>query len=264
MDTRSGKSHSVGNDDSRMTQHALAPDGVLPIDGILIINPRSFIERRHNIERQLRSLGLTYEFIHTYDACDLDPATSQRYFRDPYPTVNHQSCALKHLAAMRVVMERRWDHALILEDDVILAPDFIQGVRDAITESSAIMRPHVVYIGSGGNFYTPKSMRVPGQRLYKAQKGRFTDSYIVGFDTARLRVQWIEQNGIAGAIDCHFDASDPKLGIEWYWLEDPVVEQGSKNGTFRSAIQAAPPNIIQRFRFGWEKIRRKYIYQLWR
>jgi len=171
---------------------------------------------------------------------------------------------MKHLAAMRLVEERQWDRALILEDDVILAQDFIQGVRAAIAESSAITRPHIVYIGSGGNFYTPKSMRVPGQRLYKAPKGRFTDSYVLGAETARLRVQWMEQHGIAGAIDVHFDATDPKLGIEWYWLEDPVVEQGSKNGTFRSAIQSAPPNMIQRVRFWWEKIRRKYIYQLWR
>lgn len=247
-----------------MTLHASAHDRVPPVDGILIINPRSFIERRESIERQLRSLGLTYEFIHTYDACDLDSATVQRHFRAPYPNLGNQSCAMKHLAAMRLVVERQWHRALILEDDVILAPDFIQGVRDAITESSAIMRPHVVYIGSGGNFYTPKSMRVPRQRLYKAPKGRFTDSYILGADTARLRVEWMDQHGIAGAIDCHFDASDPKLGIEWYWLEDPVVEQGSKNGTFQSAIQSAPPNVIQRVRFWWEKIRRKYIYQVWR
>lgn len=171
---------------------------------------------------------------------------------------------MKHLAAMRLVVERNWERALILEDDVILAPDFIHGVRDAIKEASAITRPHVVYIGSGGNFYTPKSLRVPGQRLYKAPKGRFTDSYILGAHTAKLRVEWMEQHGITGAIDVHFDATDPKLGIEWYWLEDPVVEQGSKNGTFRSAIQSAPPNAVQRVRFWWEKMRRKYIYQLWR
>ena len=247
-----------------MTLHAAAHDRVLPVDGILIINPRSFIERRESIERQLRPLGLTYEFIHTYDACDLDHETIQRYFRHPYPNLGNQSCAMKHLAALRLVVERQWRRALILEDDAFLAPDFLQGVRDAIAESSAIMAPHVVYIGSGGNFYTPKSMRVSGQRLYKAPKGRFTDSYILGVDTARLRVQWIEQQGIAGAIDCHFDASDPKLGIEWYWLEEPVVEQGSKNGAFRSAIQSAPPNIIQRVKFWWEKVRRKHIYQLWR
>lgn len=247
-----------------MTQHPSVSTSILPIDGILIINPRDFVHRRESIEQQLRSLGLKYEFIHTYDACDLDPATTRRYFRHPYPNPSHQSCAMKHLAALRLVVERNWERALILEDDAILAPDFIQGVRDAVSEASAITRPHVVYIGSGGNFYTPKSMRVPGQRLYKAPKGRFTDSYILGADTARLRVEWMGAHGIAGAIDVHFDTTDPKMGIEWYWLEDPVVEQGSKNGTFRSAIQSAPPNLIQRVRFWWEKIRRKYIYQLWR
>jgi glycosyl transferase family 25 len=247
-----------------MTLHATARESILPVDGILIINPRDFIARRENIERQLRPLGLTYEFIHTYDACDLDPATVQRHFTVPYESPGNQSCAMKHLAALRLVVERQWRRALILEDDVILAPDFVQGVCDAVAESSAIRHPHVLFIGSGGNFYTPQSMRVAGQRLYRASKGRFTDSYILGDDTARLRVEWMEQHGIAGAIDCHFDASDPKLGIEWYWLEDPVVEQGSKNGTFQSAIQSAPPNVIQRIKFWWEKIRRKHIYQLWR
>lgn len=247
-----------------MTQHTSVSERALPIDGILIINPRDFIERRQNIERQLQSLGLTYEFIHTYDISDLDLEMIQRYFSSPYPDPRSQSCAMKHLAAMRLIVERQWHRALILEDDAFLAQDFMQGVRDAMAESSAIMTPHVVYIGSGGNFYIPKSMRVSGQRLYRAPKGRFTDSYILGADTARLRVQWIEEQGVSGAIDCHFDASDPKLGIEWYWLEDPVVEQGSKNGAFRSAIQSAPPNGIQRIAFWWEKIRRKYIYQIWR
>jgi glycosyl transferase family 25 len=256
--------YSLGIESVPVTQHQSVSEQGFPIDGIIIINPRDFIERRQSIEGQLRSLGLTYEFIHTYDACDLDPATTQRYFKHPYPNLGHQSCAMKHLVAMRLVVERNWARALILEDDVILAPDFIQGVRDAISEALAITRPHVVYIGSGGNFYTPKSLRVPGQRLYKAPKGRFTDSYILGAETAKLRAEWMEQHGITGAIDVHFDATDPKLGIEWYWLEDPVVEQGSKNGTFRSAIQLAPPNAIQRVRFWWEKMRRKYIYQLWR
>lgn len=255
---------SVGNESYAVSQHTSVPKRILPIDGIFIINPRNFVERRISIERQLRSLGLTYEFIHSYDACDLDDATTQRYFSHPYPTLGHQSCALKHLAAMRLVVERQWHRALILEDDVILASNFLVGVRDAIAESSAITRPQVIYIGSGGNFYTPRRLRVPGQRLYRAPKGRFTDSYILGAETARLRVQWMEEHGIAGAIDVHFDATDPKLGIEWYWLEDPVVEQGSKNGTFRSVIQSAPPNAIQGVRFWWEKIRRKYIYQLWR
>lgn len=110
-----------------MTFQAVAHDRVLPVDGILIINPRDFIERRENIERQLRSLGLTYEFIHTYDACDLDPATVQRHFTVPYENPGNQSCAMKHLAALRLVVERQWRRALILEDDVILAPDFVQG-----------------------------------------------------------------------------------------------------------------------------------------
>jgi glycosyl transferase family 25 len=233
-------------------------------DGILVINARSFVDRRRNIERQLGAIGWEYEFIHTHDAGDLDAATIQRYFNTLSLTAGQQSCAMKHLDALRRVVERHWRRALILEDDVLLAPDFLEGVRAAVKESSDVVRPHIVFIGNGGNFYTPRSLRVSGQRLYKAPKGRFADSYILGSEAARLRVEWIERHGIRGSIDCHFDATDPELGIEWYWLEEPVVEQGSKNGTFSSMLEPAPRRFIQGIRFGLEKLRRKYLYQLWR
>ena len=48
------------------------------------------------------------------------------------------------------------------------------------------------------------------------------------------------------------------------WLEEPVVEQGSKNGLFQTALEAAAPRPVQRLKFSWEKFRRKYLYQLWR
>ena len=190
-----------------MTLHASAHESVLPVDGILIINPRNFIERRENIERQLRSLGLTYEFIHTYDASDLDAATVHRHFTVPYPNLGNQSCAMKHLAALRLVVKRQWRRALILEDDVILAPDFVQGVCDAITESSAIRHPYVLYIGSGGNFYTPQSMRgarttvvqgfqgaiygflYPGGRYRKASSGMDGAAWDSRSDRLSLRCQ---------------------------------------------------------------------------
>ena len=232
----------------------------LGVDGILIINVRSFVDRRRNIERQLDSFGLKCEFIHVYDVCDLDSDIVRKFLRGCSLSPGQRSCAMKHFEALRLVVARDWESALVLEDDVILAPDFVHGIRDAVKESSCLDHPHVIFIGSGGNLYTPRSMRVPGQRLYRATKGRLTEAYIVSRQAAQLRIEWIERHGIILPIDALLDLIDREMGIELYWFEEPVAEQGSKNGTFMSTLEPAPPNIVQRIKFRLQKIRRKYLY----
>jgi glycosyl transferase family 25 len=234
--------------------------GLLGLDGILVINVRSFVDRRKNIERQLDPLGLRYEFIHDYDASDLTPETVRKYFSKSTLNPGQQSCAMKHLQAHRLIIERNWQRALILEDDVILARGFVEGVRDAITEASRLEEPHVLFIGSGGNLYTPRHLLVPGQRLYRADKGRLAEAYVIGRRAAEIRMAWIERSGIVLPVDNLFERIDHEMGIASYWLEEPVAVQGSKNGTYRSALAPAPPNFVQRVKFGLQKLRRKYLY----
>ena len=234
------------------------------LDGILIVNPRSYVERRRHVEAQLARLGLAGEFIHDWDADDLDPATEARYFVGTELTRGQKSCTLKHVEALRRIVARGWSRALVLEDDVVLADGFVPAVAAGLAEAAAVAEPHVLFIGSGGNFYTPRSARRPGQRVYPASKGRFTDSYVLGAATARLRLQWIDAHQMHKPTDVTFDAIDRELGIRLLWLEPPVVEQGSKNGLFASELERQPPRAVQRLKFALEKLRRKYVYQLWR
>jgi glycosyl transferase, family 25 len=230
------------------------------LDGILVINPRNFTERRRSIEQQLQPLGLPYEFIHSYDAGDLGEAVTSRYFQQASLSLGQQSCALKHLQALRLIAERDWQRALVLEDDALLVPQFIQGLQRALDESVRLEPPHVLFVGSGGNQYTPRRLRVPGQHLYKSDRGRLGEAYILGSQAARLRVEWIERHGIPLPIDNLFERIDRECGIALYWLEPPIVEQGSKNGRFRSVLEPAPPNVIRRITSLFQKLRRKYLY----
>lgn len=235
------------------------------LDALYVINVRSYEERRLHVTRELARFGLEAEFIHELDTADLTPELDREWFapgNDLRP--NQKSCALKHVAAIRRVRDRGQERALILEDDVVLAPGFGEGVEAALRESVRWPEPRVIFIGSGGNFYTPRSQRVEGQRLYPAQRGRFGDSYILGARTAGLRLDWIAEHRITKPIDNQFEEIDKALGIAMLWLEEPVVEQGSKNGLFQSMVEPAPPPALQRLKFGWEKLRRKYLYQLWR
>lgn len=230
------------------------------LDGILVINPKNFIERRQSIERQLQPLGLPYEFIHSYDAGDWDATVTSRYFKSSLLSPGQQSCALKHLEALRLIVERDWQRALVLEDDALLVSQFASGLDSALRESSRFDPPYVLFIGSGGNQYISRRLRVPGQHLYKSDKGRLGEAYVLGSQAASLRIEWIERRGISLPIDNLFERIDRERGVAMYWLEPPIVEQGSKNGRFRSVLEPAPPNVVRRFTSLLQKVRRKYFY----
>ncbi len=232
--------------------------------GIYVINVRAFTERKKHISAQLAKHQLTAEFILEWDRDDLTPDIIDRYFNENQLSPEQQSCALKHITALERISQSSSAYYLVLEDDAQLSDDFEQGLANALNESSQFPGAKVIFIGSGGNFYTPKSKRVKGQHLYPGSRGRFADSYIIDKQTAQLRLDWIKQHKVSAPIDNQFELIDKQTGIQMLWLEDPVVEQGSKTGTFNSTLEPAPPAWLQKIDFTWEKLRRKYIYQLWK
>ena len=238
--------------------------GALGLDALLIINVKSFVERRRHVEAQLARFGVRGEFVHDFDAAEITPQLDRRWFAGSELNRGQKSCALKHIDVLRQVVAHGWQRCLVLEDDVVLADDFPDGVRAALAETRDEARPYVIYLGAGGNFYTPASQRQPGRRIYPAQRGRFADSYIIGAREAEMRLAAIEAEPMVKPIDVVFETIDRAAGIRFLWLEDPVVEQGSKLGVFRTSLEPAPPNWLQAVRYRLERLRRKYFYQLWR
>jgi glycosyl transferase family 25 len=236
----------------------------LGLDAILVINVKSFVERRIHVEAELDRFGLHGQFIHEFDAGEITDELDRRWFAGGELNRGQKSCALKHIAALTKVVEQGWQRCLVLEDDVVLADDFSAGVRAALEETRDQPHPFVIYIGAGGNFYTPASQREPGRRIYPATRGRFTDSYIIGAEEAALRLAHMEEQPMTKPIDVVFESIDRAAGIRFLWLENPVVEQGSKLGLFRTSLEAALPNWLQGLRYRLERLRRRYIYQLWR
>lgn len=246
-----------------MSRSAALPDN-LGLDAILVINVRRFVERRRHVEAQLARFGLTGAFVHEHDADDITPDEDARWFAGTELNRGQKSCALKHVAALQRVVASGWQRCLVLEDDVVLADDFADGVRAALSETRDTPRPYVIYLGAGGNFYTPASQRVPGQRIYEGNRGRFADSYIIGAQEAALRLARVQSRPMTKPIDVVFESVDRAVGIHFLWLEDPVVEQGSKLGLFETSLEPSLPNWLQALRYRVERLRRKHLYQLWR
>lgn len=236
----------------------------LDLDAILVINVRRFEERRRHVEAQLARFGLRAEFVHEHDAEDITPEQDRRWFAGAELNAGQKSCALKHIAALQRTVANGWQRCLVLEDDVVLADGFAEGVRAALAETRDTPHPYVIYLGAGGNFYTPASERVAGQRIYEGRRGRFADSYVLGVQEAGLRLRHLAAQPISKPIDVTFEAIDRAAGIRFLWLEDPVVEQGSKLGLFSTSLEPPLPSWLQALRFRLERFRRKHLYQLWR
>lgn len=237
---------------------------MLGLDAIYVLNVKAFRERLASITAQLAQFGLEAEIIHAWDPADITPEMERRWFVPGVLSMAQRSCALKHVEALQRICARRQKRALVLEDDAILAPDFADGVQRALAEAGNYAEASVIFIGSGGNFYTPRSQREPGRYLYPGARGRFADSYIISDTAARMRLDWIAQHRIDEPMDNQFETIDRQTGIQMLWLEDPVVEQGSKSGRFVTAIDKQHPRWLQWLQFHLEKFRRKWLYQLWR
>jgi glycosyl transferase family 25 len=240
-------------DQSSLTQRAL-PEG---LEAIFVIHATSFVQRRRFIEAQMKALGLPFEFVLDFDIPAIPAELKQRLFRDDSLSPAQQSCALKHWQAHRLIVERQISRALVLEDDVILSSAFWPALEGLMREELVLGDPHVTFLGCGGHYYVPHDQIRPGQWLYPRNQGKFADSYILSLKTAKKRLDWIDRHGITQPIDHTFEHIDRELGTPMFWLEPPVVEQGSHNGMFSSTLDKSHPLWFQALQFRWKKFWRR-------
>lgn len=227
------------------------------LDAIFVIHASSFVERRQFIEAQMQALGLPFEFVLDFDIPAIPEKLRQAVFRDDSLSPAQQSCALKHWQAHKRIAERKLSRALVLEDDVILSEAFLPALTGLMPEELALGDPHVTFLGCGGHYYVPHEQIRAGQWLYPRNQGKFADSYILSLATAQRRLDWIEANGVTKPIDHTFEHIDRVLGTPMFWLEPPVVEQGSHNGKFSSTLDKSHPLWFQALQFRWKKLWRR-------
>jgi len=239
------------------------------VDAVYVIHARRFTDRAAHMKAQLERFEIPFEFIEPYDAETLDTEMQNRFLvRGSELSPAALSCALKHLEAMRKIAARGVRWALVLEDDVILDKHFDEELGQIVEEAERLDHPCTIHIGSGGNMFVPGRALQPGKRIYEANGTRCTDSYLIGAKAARLRLDWFTRNEkIRLPVDHLFNLIDQEMGIRFYWSEPTIVEQGSKNGLFRSEIdEGGGGKSLRRvkLRFWWQRLRKKYIYRLLR
>jgi glycosyl transferase, family 25 len=127
-----------------------------------VINLARSPDRRAHIVAELERTGLDYEIVPAVDGrtLDLDNSTSidpSLASRCPFPA-GAAGCALSHFNVYQKILDDGRDHALILEDDVMLPAD-LGDLADAVADHLTVAEVALLNYGS----YPPGPLRISSQ-----------------------------------------------------------------------------------------------------
>lgn len=212
-------------------------------------NRKKFIENQFKIENIEN-----YEFIEVYDREKVTYGMFKRYFnvteseyqhRKPkfFPWGLHKlkeeevSLCLKHKYALERFLNSGESYCLIVEDDVILANNFLMQLNDFL--STIPEDWGIAFIGQAVDKRIPNHELLAQKHWYLKTDypfDRCADSYLITKKTATKVLSFLNTRGfllpydheLSGILGMYKDT------IKTYWLEPPLVSQGSQCGIFDS------------------------------
>lgn len=201
---------------------------------------QGYEDRARHIDAMMSRLGLDFEYITDGDIADLTPAVMQRWF-DPEGELGTPgataSCSCKHLLACRRILADKLSGAVVLEDDILLRPDFDDVVNKSIAQLPA-GRPAIISFEDTRLRFVPYSKRRKGQYIYPGDRDRFAGAYYVNAEGARTILDAAESRHLSVPIDLFHRQLLDRGELDYWWSHPCVASQGSFNGLFGSSLTA--------------------------
>ncbi len=210
------------------------------IDKIWIIHYTKLLERKKHIAEVLEKLDITNEIIWV-DVYDKEKLDNSMYENSNDMNTSEISCTSKHIYVYKKILETEEDvnssgNHLVLEDDIILAPNFIELFNETMANKPDNWS--MIFLGSGCEMRVHKDKLKQDQLLYEEEKTKCSDSYVINKDFISKFKDKIFKK-FKKPIGWHLNniKKEHKNDISYYWLEPPIVKQGSQSGNFNSSIQ---------------------------
>jgi glycosyl transferase family 25 len=208
---------------------------------IYVVHYEKLTERKTHIMKQFEEQGITnFEFI-SLDRDDQDLDVS--LFEDKYSRTQI-AIALSHMKAYKDIASSNLAYGIILEDDVLLCPNFLIKLKNYIEQLP--LNYGAVFLGEGCGI---KEHRVPPERLQPNQniylmeqfnKTKCTDSYVLSLQCAKNIVDYLTkmEQKINEPIDWWLNKPLREItNTDVYWCEPTLAKQGTITGLFQSSYQ---------------------------
>jgi GR25 family glycosyltransferase involved in LPS biosynthesis len=215
---------------------------------VYVIHGEHLVERRERLELELEANGIEAEWVTDPHTTALTPDLVRRYHRKsrwlwrrrtaatvrfPFrPLTPHQiAVTISHIETYRRIAESDSEWTLIFEDDAVLEPEFAERFDEYFSELPG--DADFVFIGSCCGLRIDDVE--PGRHFYR--KGhpatKCVDSYLIRRSAARTVLRTITPFVLA--IDWELNYQLKRHDLVVYWLEPPLVSQGSETGVHASS-----------------------------
>lgn len=203
---------------------------------IFVIHYKKLVERKQHIINEFYKHGITnFEFIEI----DRDELVEKdiNMFEENY-TRSLIAITMSHFYAYKEI-SKKYDTALILEDDVILSDYFLEKLNGYINELPEDY--DMLFIGDGCNMHISNDKLIPGKHIYdKSIKNdgdtitRCTDSYLVNKKCATQLCDYIDniEKKMNSPIDFWLNEPAKELQFKAYWAEPTICTQGTQCNLF--------------------------------
>lgn len=202
---------------------------------ILVISVRSFKARHQHIEAQAEKFGFDFSYIFDFDADQLNNAPF-RFSPDLRP--ESASNVLKHMEAQRLASLGDEEVVLVLEDDVILFPDFFEKLDIVISQASDLPPGWLIFLGGADNKLSKEALACNSVSLVAAPITT-AEAYLVDRSSCEKRIKWLCSFELDRQADHQLKLIDAEVGIQQYRISHPIAAQGSITGKFETSLDAS-------------------------
>ena len=143
------------------------------------------------------------------------------------------SLLYKHYVILNEIIDND-DEALILEDDVIFSTSFAQELKDVLNDVPDDW--DFVFLGSGCDLRVPKENLIENKLCYLKTHpaSKCTDSFLI----TKAAAQKILSSLMPFVLPIDFELNYHMFlhDMKAYWVEPPIIKQGSQTGLYQSLI----------------------------
>jgi len=188
------------------------------------------VERKKNIIRELKSAGITeYEFILSKDR---DVLTELELKKFAGITNSESSLFLKHMEVFKHDCGN--NIIIVFEDDAVLCPNFMERLNTCLLQLKN-ENWDVLFSGECCGLHCDVE---PGKCIKATNTSRGTCMYVLNFGVGKRFYEIFNAKGVIHSpIDWWFNFIKPEYGLNYFWSEPTLVEQGSDNGLFKSSLR---------------------------
>jgi glycosyl transferase family 25 len=237
----------------------------LNVDAVFVLSVKTFEDRINHVKRQMALHNIQYQFIFEFDIPDLNPQRlTDTFASEDVLARPQQSLVLKHIHAWRMCVEHKLKNILVFEDDVILKPDFVSRLNEALSIMEKKEIGYLLFLG-GADTKVPDSFLLSNDIVVE-QPIATTEAYLTNYSACVNRLDWLVANRVSLPSDFLLRTMDPICGVSQYWLKEPIADQGSVTGVFESSLDEQRKKhslLYNYFRFQWQKINRKKLRKIY-